>query len=87
MLDTGNQLKGDYNKNFLTHRVNGLAQQIPKERRGELAGEIRMRAALFGCKDEKALKATLKSLEGGQESVSSSSIRTGNYQPSRRDGV
>jgi len=68
MLDKENQLNGDYSKNFLTHRVNGLTRQIPKDRRKELADEIKMRAALFGCKDEKALKATLKSLEGGQAS-------------------
>ena len=65
MLDTGNQLNSNYSKNFLTLQLKSLVSQIPRARRDSLAQELRARAALLGCQDERALRVALRGLEEG----------------------
>jgi len=63
MLDTTNQLSGEYGKGFLTHWIGELVKEIPAWRRDSLAAEIKARASLFGAQNEDALKKALRRLQ------------------------
>ena len=62
MIEDTNSLKQPYKK-YIASQVFRTVREIPKERRAELADEIRFKAWFLGCENKDALKAALKHLE------------------------
>jgi len=62
VIDFSNQLKGEYNKRFLSAKLSNLVKQIPKDKRKDLAELIQARASL-GVGNPVALSKALKLLK------------------------
>ena len=62
MLDETNCLRQPYQK-YIASQVYRVIRQIPKERRLELAEDIKVRVNIMGYQNGDALKAALKHLK------------------------
>lgn len=63
-LITRNQLKCTYEEYQLS-QLKKTVEQIPVERRAELAEEIAARARLLGCRGQKILESAVQALKEG----------------------
>ena len=67
MIVNANALKGSYAAYQKKCLLGRLVEEIPLERRRQLAEEIKAQANLFGCKNKEVLEAALKKLRGGKK--------------------
>jgi len=65
MANNNNCLKIPY-ETYTANSVKKLVEQIPEDRRANLAEEILAAANIFGCENKSALQLALKHLVGEQ---------------------